>query len=71
VNKTSEKFKNARADLPENVRPIYDELVAQYAFHTARLFGRGYVAYEVLASLVRDGWRPGVEALAEPSPSDE
>ena len=56
INK-SEKFIKARAGLPDNLKPVYDELVTQYAFHTTRLFGRGYVAYEVLASLVRDGWR--------------
>ncbi|MFC1791982.1 hypothetical protein ACFL3Q_00160 [Planctomycetota bacterium] len=66
----SEKFKKARATLPENLRPIYDEFVAQYAFHTTRLFGRGYVAYEVLASLVRDGWRPTAEPLNETIQSD-
>ena len=53
----SEKFNKARADLPDILKPAYDELVTQYSFHTARLFGTGYVAYEVLASLVRDGWR--------------
>ena len=25
--------------------------------YTERIFGRGYVAYEVLANPVRDGWR--------------
>ncbi|MHC4462169.1 MAG: hypothetical protein ACYS30_12175 [Planctomycetota bacterium] len=57
VIKKSEKFKQARTGLPDELKPIYDDLVTQYAFHTTRLFGRGYVAYEVLASLVRDGWR--------------
>ena len=59
----SEKFKKARVTLPENLRPIYDDLANQYAFHTTRLFGKGYVAYEVLASLVRDGWRCTAEPL--------
>ena len=57
INKESEKYKRAQASLPDDLRPIYDNLVSQYAFHTTRLYGRGYVAYEVLASLVRDGWR--------------
>lgn len=65
----SEKFQKARATLPENLRPIYDEFVTQYAFHTTRLFGRGYVAYEVLASLVRDGWRPAADPLKETNQS--
>lgn len=57
LNKKSVKFLRARHLLPENLRPIYDDLVEQYTFHTTKLYGKGYVAYEVLASLVRDGWR--------------
>jgi len=65
INKNSEKYLKAKASLPENFKPVFDELVNQYAFHTTRLFGRGYVAYEVLASLIRDGWRPSAESLEE------
>ena len=54
-----EKFIKAKESLPEELRPIYEDIVEQYAFHTERLYGRGYVAYEVLASLVRDGWKQG------------
>lgn len=57
TDKKSQKFMKARASLPPELQLIYDELVTQYAFHTTRLYGKGYVAYEVLASLVRDGWR--------------
>ena len=63
--KRSEKELEARNNLPEELKPIFDEFVNQYSFHTTRLFGRGYVAYEVLASLVRDGWRPSAEPLKE------
>lgn len=57
INKKSEKFIKARVSLPSDLKPVYDALVEQYYFHTVRLFGRGYIAYGVLASLVRDGWR--------------
>jgi len=70
INKGSEKFEKARASLPEDLKPIFDELVSQYAFHTTRLFGRGYVAYEVLASLVRDGWRFAAEPIKKTKPSE-
>ena len=53
----SEKYQKVLASLPEELRGAYEDLVAQYSWHTTRLFGRGYVAYEVLAALVRDGWR--------------
>ena len=52
------KYQDAKASLPEDLKPVYEDLVKQYAFHTEKLYGRGYVAYSVLAALVRDGWRP-------------
>jgi hypothetical protein len=61
VNKNSEKYVKERVSLPVELRPVYEDIVEHYAFHTQRLFGRGYVAYEVLASLVRDGWRCSAE----------
>lgn len=56
INK-SQKYQDAKASLPDELKPVYEDLVKQYAYHTERLYGRGYVAYEVLASLIRDGWR--------------
>ena len=63
AEKPSEKQIEARNGLPEELREVYDDLVAQYSFHTTRLFGRGYVAYEVLAALVRDGWRLSAKSV--------
>jgi hypothetical protein len=40
----------------------YDDLVADYKFATIQRFGRGYVAYDVLADLIRVGWRYTGEA---------
>ena len=57
-NVNSSKYLKARNSLTDEEKCIYDDFVKQYAFHTKRLYGKGYVAYEVLASLVRDGWRP-------------
>jgi len=59
----SDKYQKAKAALPARLHGAYEELVGQYSFHTTRLFGRGYVAYEVLAALVLGGWRP---SAAEP-----
>jgi hypothetical protein len=66
VKKNSEKYLNAKASLPADLRPVYEDMVEQYSFHTQRLFGRGYVAYEVLASLVRDGWRCSADPQKKP-----
>jgi len=54
----SPKYLEARESLPEDLRPVYDRLVGEYSFHTEVSYGRGYVAYKVLAALVREGWRP-------------
>jgi len=54
----SPKSKEAEAKLPEELRSVYREMVQQYEFLTHLRFGRGYVAYEVLAQMVLAGWRP-------------
>lgn len=61
----SAKSKAAEERLPRDLRPTYRSLVEDYSFSTAKRFGRGYVAYEVLADLVLAGWRgppPGGKA---------
>jgi hypothetical protein len=57
VNRQSPKFLEARESLPPELRPIYDRLVDEYAYYTALHYGQGYVAYRVIASLVKSGWR--------------
>lgn len=54
----SAKFMEAREQLPEELREVYDLLVDQYHFATFEKYGSGYVAYPVLAELIRLGWRP-------------
>ena len=58
----SSKSQAAEARLPEDLRPIYRQLVEQYAFLTHTRYGRGYVAYEVIADLILAGWRPSAKA---------
>jgi hypothetical protein len=54
----SPKSKEAEAKLPVELRPFYQQMVQQYEFLTLLRYGRGYVAYEVLAEMVLAGWRP-------------
>jgi hypothetical protein len=58
INTNSPKYISAKNSLPKSLQPIYDQLVDEYAFHTTKHYGRGYVAYQVLANLVKDGWSP-------------
>ena len=58
----SPKFREARESLPPELQSVYDEMVRDYSWCTTKSFGRGYVAYAVLAEMVRMGWRPTHEA---------
>lgn len=62
---SGEKFKKAEDSLPAEMRPVFRRLVQEYEFLTKVQYGRGYVAYEVLAGLIRAGWRPSAEPLPD------
>jgi len=64
-NEKSEKYIKAREKLPENLRDTYAQLVDEYAYHALRLYGRNWVAYDVIAELVKAGWRPSKSNVAE------
>jgi hypothetical protein len=58
---TSAKYKEAEAILPDDLKPVFKRFVEEYEYLTMTHFGRGYVAYLVLADLVLAGWRPSAE----------
>jgi len=43
--------------VPEDLRPVYTELVEDYKFHALTRSGRVWVSYEIIADLVKAGWR--------------
>jgi len=53
----SEKHDLARNSLPDELKPVFDELVADYKFIATKHHGAPYVSYIVLADLVGEGWR--------------
>lgn len=61
LSRTSPKAQAAAERLPEDLREVYWQFVEEYAFLTHTRYGRGYVAYEILADLVLAGWRPSAE----------
>jgi len=63
--KRSEKQEEARSTLPDELKPVFDELVEDYKFSTVKRYGQGYVAYIVLADLVRVGWQHAAEPLPD------
>lgn len=61
MSNQSAKSLAAEARLPNELKPTYRRLVDEYAYLTHMRYGRGYVAYEVIADLVLAGWRPSAE----------
>ena len=67
ANKRSQKHEEARNTLPADLKPVFDEMVEDYKFATLKRYGSGYVAYIVLADLVRVGWRHVADPLPDES----
>ena len=70
----SQKHNLARDSLPEDLRPPFDALVADYIFYALIHHRTRLVSYLILADLVRAGWRPPAagegEAPQLPEPSE-
>lgn len=54
----SEKQARARDALPDDQKPVFDALVAEYKFLASIHHKSPFVSYLILADLVRNGWRP-------------
>lgn len=53
----SEKELEARNSLPDELKPVFDELISDYKYAATLRYGKPYVSYIVLADMVRAGWR--------------
>lgn len=67
----SPKSQEAADKLPQELQAVYRQMVEQYEFVTFLKYGRGYVAYEVLAEMILAGWRPSGDMHPSSSMSDE
>ena len=61
----SEKHQQARDALPEDLRPVFDQLVDDYRFAAHTYHGSPFVSYHVLAEIVKAGWRPSAEPMGQ------
>jgi len=59
----SVKYDHARRSLPIDLRPIFDEFVTDYKVAGIKHYGRPFVSYEILAEMVRIGWRPSARKV--------
>jgi len=63
--KRTQKHEEARNSLPPDLFEPFDNLVQQYQFFATKHHRAPFVSYVVLADLIRSGWRPSAQALAE------
>jgi hypothetical protein len=57
TERPSDKQIEARNSLPDELKPIFDDFVADYKYAATIHHGRPYVSYIVLADMIRSGWR--------------
>jgi len=53
----SPKHKEARNSLPDDLKPIFDDFVADYQYAATCRYGKPYISYIVLADMIKAGWR--------------
>jgi hypothetical protein len=63
--KRTEKHEHARNSLPDELKPIFDDFVADYKFHGTKRYGSPFVSYIILADMIRAGWRLAAEPVEE------
>jgi hypothetical protein len=64
----TDKEQEARRGLPNELKPVFDEFVADYKYAATLRHGKPYVSYIVLADMVRAGWRRMADSQATNSP---
>ena len=63
--KRSEKHELARKSLPDELKTIFDSLVADYRFAATIQHGSPFVSYVILAEMVKAGWRLTGEPIGQ------
>jgi hypothetical protein len=53
------KKDEARLALPEELRPIFDQLCEETHHWSQYYYGSTFISYSILKELVQDGWRKG------------
>jgi hypothetical protein len=56
-NPKSEKYLKAKESLPKELHAQFEFLVRDYSFYAFQAHGQKWVSYDVLAELVKVGWR--------------
>jgi hypothetical protein len=64
-NPRSEKHERARNSLPDELKAVFDDFVADYQFAGTKRHGAPFVSYMILADMVRAGWRLTAKPIKE------
>jgi predicted methyltransferase len=60
--KQSEKQLEVRNSLPDDLKPVFDDFIADYKYAATLRYGRPYISYDVIADMVKTGWRPSARS---------
>ncbi len=63
--KPSDKQTEAHNSLPDELKPVFDEFVADYRYAATMRYGKPYISYIVLADMIRAGWRLSVKPIKD------
>jgi hypothetical protein len=66
----SEKEEDARRTLPDELKPVFDDIVADYRYVATVRHGKPYISYIVLADMDRAGWRRMADPVGVAKPSN-
>jgi len=59
----SQKKKEARDSLPDELKPVFDDFVADYKYAATLRYGKPYISYLVLADMIKSGWRRSADPV--------
>ena len=60
--KPGRNLQEVRDALPDDLKPVFDDLVTDYRASSFELVGQAFASYVILADLIRKGWRKAGKA---------
>lgn len=57
MTKPGRSLSEVRQGVPEDLKPVFDDLVTDYRASSLEVVGKEFSSYAILADLIRKGWR--------------
>ena len=61
--KLGRSLPEVRSTVPDDLKPVFDDLVTDYRSSSLEVVGKEFASYAILAVLIRKGWRKSQDAL--------